>query len=163
MKGLAKKIVTILFAALLIIPTFVAWISATMKMAGVSETEGMLLSDIDEFAVEILKSGEMLNLSKIFFWVTFGIAMLLILLVVLQMVAPKVAVLNTLVKITGIALLVSAIATFVFATIFCIANSESQSFGAYSMSVTYYPLWGSAITLLGGLVAGLCALCGKKK
>ena len=158
-KNLVQKVLTIVFSALLIIPTFVSWISGTMSVGSMSETSGLFFSDFTEAAFEYTKSGEALQASEIIFWIAFALAMLLIVLVVAQMLMPKVKVLGLLIKLVGIALLVAAVAAFVCALIWCIANGESSDYG----SISYYPLWGSAITLLGGLLGGIFALTSTRK
>lgn len=157
-KNLVQKILTIVFAALLIIPTFVSWVSGTMSIGEASESQGLFFKDFTEVAYEFTKSGGALQASEIIFWIAFGLAMLLIVLVVAQMLMPKVKVLGTLVKFTGLLLIVASVAAFVSATIWCIANSES---GTYT--VTYYPLWGSAITLVAGLIGGIFGFVSNRK
>ncbi len=161
--NLVKKIIAIVFSALMIIPTFVGWIygSFSTKIGSLENksTDYIKFGDITENVVEYSESGAFINLSKVLFWIAFAVAMVLIVLLICQILLPKVKVLGLLVKVAGIALIASAVASFVCATIWCIANGSSTEY----TKVTYLPIWGSAITLVAGLVAGILALSKNKK
>ena len=160
-KNLVKNVFTIIFSALLILPTFVAWISVTAKNKLTSSSEGIFFGDLSEKILEFTESGWAYQASEIIFWIAFSIAMLLIVLSIMSILLPKMGLLRLLIKVAGLALIFASIAAFAGATIWCIANSSSNE--TLSSSISYYPLWGSAITLVAGLLGGAFALSLKKK
>lgn len=150
-KNLILRVLTIVFSVLMFVPMVTSFVTYTMKWEGSSNSSsaGIKLSDIhiDGSRVEAFMS-----IAKILFYVTFAIAMALAVLEIVRFVTKKNDVLDKLTNICALLVLALSIVTFALTFIWGIANGDS----VMGVQYNYWPWAGAALTLVFGVVAGLC-------
>ncbi len=152
-KNLILRVLTIVFSGLMVIPMVVGFVTATTKTSHGTTTEAVKLSDLtDNFFKVFNKSEAMMTIAKILFYVTFALAMLLVVLEVVRFVVKSNSLVDGLTKLCSLLVLILGVLTFVFALIWCLANKIEL------LNITFFPWAGGVLTLVFGVVAGLCGL-----
>lgn len=150
-KNLILRVLTIVFSALMFVPMVTSFVTYTMKWekSSSSSSTGIKLSDIH---IDGSKSEAMMTIAKILFYVAFALAMVLVVLEIVRFVTKKNDLIDNLTKICALLVLALSVVTFVLTLIWGIANSDTTMGVQYN----YWPWVGGALTLVFGVVAGLC-------
>ncbi len=160
-KNLIAKIFTILFSALLILPLFTDFVTNKVKMGSETGSEGIKLGDLTN--LDLTKSGGAMEASKVLFYITFALAMVLLVLVVISFFVKDNKILNLAIKVCGALVVVLAIVTFILATVWCSKNSVSETVdlpivGKVESKITITPWFGGIAVLVFGVIAGVASM-----
>lgn len=152
-KNLVLRIFTIIFSALMFVPMVTDFITETRtyKKSNTTASTGYKLSDIH---IDGSKMESLMSIGKVLFYVTFAIAMVLVVLEIVRLVTKKNDVLDKLTMICAILVLVLSIVTFALTFIWGIANGGTF----FGTQYNYWPWVGGVLTLVFGVVAGICGL-----
>lgn len=155
-KNIILRVLTIVFSALMFVPMVTSFVTYTMKWesSSSSSSTGIKLSDLTDDFLSGSKSEIMMTIAKILFYVAFALAMLLVVLEIVRFVTKNNNAIDKLTKICAILVLVLSIVTFVLTFIWGIANSDT----AFGVQYNYWPWAGGVLTLVFGLLAGICGL-----
>lgn len=156
-KNIVLRVITILFSVLMFVPMVVDFVTATMKWesSNSSSSTGLKLSDLTKDYLSGSKAEAAMTIGKVLFYVTFALAMVLVVLEIVRFVLKKKNnLVETLTKLCSILVLILSIVTFALTFIWGIANGDT----AFGVQFNYWPWVGGVLTLVFGVVAGVCGL-----
>lgn len=155
-KNLVLRIFTIIFSALMFVPMVTDFITVTRtyEKSNTTASTGLKLSDLTNEYLKGFEMESLMRIGKVLFYVTFAIAMVLVVLEIVRLVTKKIEVIDKLTKICAILVLVLSIVTFALTFIWGIANGGTF----FGVRCNYWPWVGGVLTLVFGVVAGICGL-----
>lgn len=156
-KNIVLRAITILFSVLMFVPMVVNFVTVTMKLksSSNSSSEGLKLSDLTKDFLSGSKAYVAMTIGKVLFYVAFALAMVLVVLEVVRFVLKKKNnLVETLTKWCSILVLIISILSFALTFIWGIANGGTF----LGVQYNYWPWVGGVLTLVFGVVAGICGL-----
>lgn len=162
-KNIVLRALTMLFSILMILPMVLSWVTVTITAGNSSTTEGAKLSEMSKDFLDASDSGAMMSLAQALFYITFSLAMVLIVLEVLRFFIKDKKAVEISTKVVTIVILVLGILTLLFSFIWCMANSKSVTIMGVTAGSTYLPWFGGVGTLLFSVLIGIFSLIDLKK
>lgn len=155
-RNIVLRIFTMIFSVLMFVPMVTSFITRHQDALGKTWTDGIKLSEWTE--TTIIGNGKLnafIGLTKALYYIAFALAMVLVVLEVVRFVLKKEnKIVETCTKVCAILVLVLSILVFVLSFVWCMTNIVET----LSNPIVYLPYYGSLLTFVFGLVAGICGL-----
>lgn len=157
-KNVVFRTLTILSSALMVLPMVLPWITSTATAGKIETTNSELIYDLTKDFIDASKSGGLMTLAQVLFYIVFSLAMVLVVLEVARFFLKANKAVDLAALIVTISVLVLGINTFVFSLAWCVTNSSSTTIAGVTAGVKYVPWFGGIGTLILGVAVGIFGL-----